>query len=156
MPSDENNENNEIIQKGGEGMGTGAQIGIGVGIAAIIIILFVLVYLYNLDYVKELQEACVEMIRKELKMQMRLCLTYDLKISKTGEHHKHEFSKIFILNKLKNNYFFDKLTGDWNQKVSFKEIFEDTIIQEMLENKDINIKKEDIVKYIIFDIFFAV
>jgi len=155
MPSDENNENNEIIQKGGEGMGTGAQIGIGVGIAAIIIILFVLVYLYNLDYVKELQEACVEMIRKELKMQMRLCLTYDLKISKTGEHHKHEFSKIFILNKLKNNYFFDKLTGDWNQKVSFKEIFEDTIIQEMLENKDINIKKEDIVKYIIFDIFFC-
>jgi ribosomal protein L12E/L44/L45/RPP1/RPP2 len=177
MPFDEinneNNENNEIIiQKGGE-ISTEAWVGIGVGAAVLIMILFVLWYLYNLDYLKELQEACIEMIRKELKMQMRLCLTYDLKIPKpeklkgwkllrqtfTKKHnyepHKHDFSKIFILNKLEKNYFFDKLIGDWNKQVSFKEIFHDKKIQEMLKNKNVELKKETIVKYIIFDIFFC-
>jgi len=172
MPSDENNENNEIIiQKGGEGMGPGAQIGIGpgaqigigVGIVAIIVGIGVGRYLYNFDYLKKLQKVCVEMIKKDLKMQMRVCLAYELKISKmkngglfgNKKPEYHKFSKIFILNKLKNNYFFGKLTGVWNSGVSFKEIFKDTTVQKMLQKDNFKLKKEDIVEYIVFDIFFC-
>jgi hypothetical protein len=168
MPFDENDENDEkdeiIIQSGGE-LSTGAKWAIGLGVGVPLgIIIGVLLYLYNMDHIKELQEACVEIIRKELKMQMRLCLTYDLKISKMKgnmggwtkpKHHNHDFSKIFILNKIEKNYFFDKLNGEWNKGVSFKTIFEDNIIQKMLQNNKIKINKEAIVKYIIFDIFFS-
>ena len=127
MPFDENDEKDEIIiQTGGE-MSTGAKWAIGLGVPFAIII-GVLLYLYNMDHIKELQEKCVELIRMELKMQMRLCSTYDLKISKMkGNHHNHDFSKLFILNKIEKNYFFDKLNGEWNRGVSFKTILHQTV-----------------------------
>ena len=115
MPFDEN-----IIQTGGE-MSPGGIVGVTLAAAygaPLLIIMAVLLYLYNLDHIKELQEACIEMIKKELKMQMRLCLTYDLKISKMKgggwlgnkkpEYHNHDFSKLFILNKIEKNYFLRK------------------------------------------------
>ena len=163
MPFDENDEKDEIIiQTGGE-MSTGTKWAIGLGVPFAIII-GVFLYLYNMDHIKELQEKCVELIRMDLKMQMRLCSTYDLKISKMKNiwsisgwkkpsHHNHDFSQLFILNKIEKNYFFDKLNGEWNRGVSFKTIFEDKIIQKMLQNKKIT--KESIIKYIVFDIFFS-
>ena len=160
MPFDEN-----IIQTGGE-MSSGEIVGVTLTAAygaPILIIMAVLLVLYNLDHIKKLQEACIEIIKKELKMQMRLCLTYDLKISKGSGpswlrqppwYHNHDFSKLFILNKIEKNYFFDKLNGEWNKGVKLETIFKDETIQKMLQNKKIELKKEAIIKYIVFDIFF--
>jgi len=162
MPNNENNENNENIMQGGAEMNSAAVAGIAVGAAyaiPIIVILSIAYYLKQLDYIEVIQKACIEVIRKDLKMQSRLCLTYKWQISKESgsgmfstKPHKHKFSKIYIIDKKKEDFLFNKLNGLWNKGKPLKKMLKDTTIINMFPTSK---KKKVLIEYMAFDYFFC-